>query len=106
MSVGAQRDQHTSTFADGVRAGIPFAVAGGLLSISFGVVAQEAGLSAVAVPLVGVATFTVGIVAGQAVGGLVVDRVGLKRRTCECYAAVEGHFAGVIGGSGTGGRTD
>ena len=34
-------------------------------------------LSAVAVPLVGVATFTVGIVAGQAVGGLVVDRVGL-----------------------------
>jgi 4-azaleucine resistance transporter AzlC len=48
MSVGAQPDQHTSTFADGVRAGIPFAVAGGLLSISFGVVAQEAGLSAVA----------------------------------------------------------
>lgn len=48
MSVGAQREQQTSTFADGVRAGIPFAVAGGLLSISFGVVAQEAGLSAVA----------------------------------------------------------
>ena len=48
MSVGAQRDQHTSAFADGVRAGIPFAVAAGLLSISFGVVAQEAGLSGVA----------------------------------------------------------
>jgi 4-azaleucine resistance transporter AzlC len=48
MSVGAQRDQHTSTFADGVRAGIPFAVAAALLSISFGVVAQEAGLPAVA----------------------------------------------------------
>ncbi len=28
-------------------------------------------------PLVGVATFTVGVVAGQAVGGLVVDRIGL-----------------------------
>jgi transporter family-2 protein len=34
-------------------------------------------LSSVAVPLVGVATFTVGIVAGQALGGLAVDRVGL-----------------------------
>ena len=34
-------------------------------------------LSSVAVPLVGVATFTVGAVAGQAAGGLVVDRVGL-----------------------------
>ena len=48
MSVGAQREEHTSTVADGVRAGIPFAVAGGLLSISFGVVAQKGGLSAVA----------------------------------------------------------
>lgn len=37
-----------ASFADGVRAGIPFAIAGGLLSISFGVVAQDAGLSAVA----------------------------------------------------------
>ncbi len=34
----------------------------------------------------------------------VVDRVGLKRRSCECYVAVESHFAGVIGGSGTGGN--
>jgi CRP-like cAMP-binding protein len=34
----------------------------------------------------------------------VLDRVGLKRRSCQCYAAVEGHFAGVIGGSGTGGN--
>lgn len=34
----------------------------------------------------------------------VVDRVGLKRRSCECYAAVESHFSGVIGGSGTGGN--
>lgn len=34
-------------------------------------------LSAVAVPKVGVATFTVGVVAGQAIGGLLVDRAGL-----------------------------
>jgi len=34
-------------------------------------------LSSLAVPRVGVATFTVGIVAGQAVGGLAVDRIGL-----------------------------
>ena len=35
-----------STFWDGVRAGVPFAIAGGMLSISFGVVAQQAGFSA------------------------------------------------------------
>lgn len=34
-------------------------------------------VSAVAVPRVGVATFTVGVVAGQAIGGLAVDRAGL-----------------------------
>jgi predicted branched-subunit amino acid permease len=37
-----------ASLADGVRAGIPFAIAGGLLSVSFGVVAQDAGLSAAA----------------------------------------------------------
>lgn len=35
----------------------------------------------------------------------VIDRVGLKRHSCECYAAVESHFAGVIGNSGTGGNS-
>jgi bacterial/archaeal transporter family-2 protein len=34
-------------------------------------------LSSQAVPLVGVATFTVGVVAGQAAGGLAVDQIGL-----------------------------
>jgi bacterial/archaeal transporter family-2 protein len=34
-------------------------------------------VSAIAVPRVGVATFTVGVVAGQAIGGLLVDRGGL-----------------------------
>jgi len=33
----------------------------------------------------------------------VMDRVGLKRRSCECYAAVESHFSGIIGTSGSGG---
>lgn len=33
----------------------------------------------------------------------VVDRAGLKNRSCECYDAVERHFATVIGTSGSGG---
>ena len=33
----------------------------------------------------------------------VLDRVGLKRRSCECYEAVERHFGGVIGTGGSGG---
>jgi CRP-like cAMP-binding protein len=36
----------------------------------------------------------------------VMDRVGLKRRSCECYAAVESHFGGIIGASGSGGSAD
>jgi CRP-like cAMP-binding protein len=36
----------------------------------------------------------------------VIDRVGLKRRSCECYEAVERHFGGVIGTSGNGGSAD
>jgi len=39
---------HRAALIAGVRAGVPFAVAGGLLAMSFGVVAQEAGLSQVA----------------------------------------------------------
>jgi len=34
----------------------------------------------------------------------VADRAGLKRRACECYEAVERHFAEAIGESGSGGR--
>ena len=33
----------------------------------------------------------------------VIDRAGLKQRACECYEAVESHFATVIGPSGSGG---
>jgi hypothetical protein len=36
----------------------------------------------------------------------VIDRVGLKRRSCECYAALDRHFGGVIGSSGSGGSDD
>ena len=43
-----QKVNDESTFADGVRAGIPFAIAGGLVALSFGVVAQDVGLSEVA----------------------------------------------------------
>jgi len=32
----------------------------------------------------------------------VTDRVGLKRRACECYQALEDHFGAVIGTSGRG----
>jgi hypothetical protein len=35
----------------------------------------------------------------------VIDRAGLKRRACECYGAVEAHFATVIGPSGSGGNS-
>lgn len=36
----------------------------------------------------------------------VVDRAGLMRRSCECYAAVERHFGGILGSSGRGGSAD
>lgn len=42
------RITETAGFRAGLRAGIPFGVAGFLLAISFGVVAQDAGLSAIA----------------------------------------------------------
>ncbi|MEO5972304.1 MAG: Crp/Fnr family transcriptional regulator [Sphingomicrobium sp.] len=33
----------------------------------------------------------------------VVDRAGLKRSACECYARIDAHFANVLGVSGSGG---
>ena len=33
----------------------------------------------------------------------VIDRAGLKRRSCECYQRLEDHFGAVIGSGGTGG---
>jgi 4-azaleucine resistance transporter AzlC len=44
----AERAAPPASFLDGVRAGVPFGIAGGLLALSFGVVSQGAGLSAVA----------------------------------------------------------
>lgn len=80
MSVRSPEAERATTFADGVRAGIPFAVAGGLLSLSFGVVAQEAGLSAVAaivmsaIVYAGSAQFAAVAIIGQ--GGSVGAAVG------------------------------
>src|SRR5213592_3222034 len=45
MEDGAKRRE---SFRAGIRAGVPFAAAGFLLSLSFGVLAREAGLSALA----------------------------------------------------------
>lgn len=42
---------------DGVRAGSPFAVAGGVLALSFGVIAQEAGLTALEAIVMSVVMF-------------------------------------------------
>ncbi|HET9458585.1 MAG TPA: Crp/Fnr family transcriptional regulator [Sphingomicrobium sp.] len=47
-----------------------------------------------------------GLVATRRGAIQVVDRAGLKRRSCECHAVVEEHFAAVIGPSGTGGSKD
>ena len=44
-----------------------------------------------------------GLIAGGRGVIRVTDRVGLKRRSCECYDALERHFAAVIGNSGSGG---
>src|SRR3712207_2796714 len=46
--MSAEPERRSASFLDGVRAGVPFAIAGGMLAISFGVVAQNVGLSAVA----------------------------------------------------------
>ena len=40
-------DEHPASqrFREGLREGVPFAIAGGMLAISFGVVAQQAGFT-------------------------------------------------------------
>jgi CRP-like cAMP-binding protein len=35
----------------------------------------------------------------------VIDRVGLKRRSCECYERLQDHYAAVIGATGHGGES-
>jgi 4-azaleucine resistance transporter AzlC len=47
----------SAAFRAGVRAGVPFAVAGALLSLSFGVLAREAGMPAIAVIVMSVIVF-------------------------------------------------
>ena len=72
----------------GVRAGLPFAVAGGLLAVSFGVVAEDAGLSNVAaivmsaVVFAGSAQFAAIAIVGQggAIGAAVVAAALMNSR--------------------------
>ncbi len=67
-------------FRAGLRAGIPFALAGGLLAVSFGVLARQAGLSAAAaiimslIVFAGSAQFTA--VAIVAAGGGITTAIG------------------------------
>jgi hypothetical protein len=74
---GAGRDARLRA---GVRAGAPFAVAGGLLALSFGVVAQDNGLSALAaiamsaIVFAGSAQFAAIAIIGQ--GGTVAAAIG------------------------------
>jgi 4-azaleucine resistance transporter AzlC len=64
----------------GLRAGVPFAIAGSLLSVSFGIVAQDAGLSQVAaivmsaIVFAGSAQFTAIAILSQ--GGTVAAAIG------------------------------
>jgi len=43
-----EQPRREASLRDGLRAGVPFAIAGGLLAVSFGVVARQAGLSPLA----------------------------------------------------------
>ena len=84
------------TFRDGVRAGVPFAIAGLMLSASFGVLAQDAGLSPAAaivmsaVVYAGSAQFTaIAIIAsGGGVGAAVAAAALMNSRFLAMGAAL------------------
>jgi branched chain amino acid efflux pump len=48
VAAAQEAPRREATWADGLRAGVPFAIAGGILAVSFGVVARQAGLSSLA----------------------------------------------------------
>ena len=80
----APTDNRSPTFWDGVRAGVPFAIAGGVVALSFGVVAQQAGLSPLeaivmsAIVYAGSAQFTaIAILAGGGGAGAAVGAAAL-----------------------------
>ncbi|MFT4263591.1 MAG: AzlC family ABC transporter permease [Nocardioides sp.] len=54
---GVEDEDGRGSFRRGFRAGIPFAVAGGLLSVSFGVVARDSGFTALAAVLTSLLVF-------------------------------------------------
>jgi 4-azaleucine resistance transporter AzlC len=75
-------------FRDGLRAGVPFAIAGGILSMSFGVLATGAGMSEVAAVLMSMIVFAgsaqfaaVSIVAaGGTIGAAIVAAAMMNSR--------------------------
>jgi CRP-like cAMP-binding protein len=46
-----------------------------------------------------------GLIVGRRGTVSVIDRVGLKRRSCECYERLVDHYAAVIGATGHGGES-
>jgi predicted branched-subunit amino acid permease len=84
----AEGEDRRERFRAGVRAGVPFAIAGGLLALSFGVVAEGAGMSAgaaiamSAIVFAGSAQFTaIAILAqGGTVGAAVVAAALINSR--------------------------
>ena len=102
MAVEASEERHTSTFRDGVRAGTPFAIAGFIVALSFGVVAQEAGLSAIAtivmsaIVFAGSAQFTaIAVIAeGGSVGTAVAAAALMNSRFLPMGVAIGPSLAG------------
>jgi 4-azaleucine resistance transporter AzlC len=79
-----QRHDPRESFRAGVRAGVPFAIAGGLLSLTFGVLAREVGFSAIgaivmsAIVFAGSAQFAiVSILAGGGGAGAAIAAAAL-----------------------------
>src|SRR3954470_19654005 len=93
---GSRQADRRARLLDGVRAGVPFAIAGGLLALSFGVVAEGAGLSAAAaiamsaIVFAGAAQFTaIAILAqGGTVGAAVLAAALVNSRFLPMGAAL------------------
>ena len=54
---GCAEHPGSQRFREGLRAGVPFAIAGGMLAVSFGVVAQQAGFTALEAILMSLVVF-------------------------------------------------
>ena len=76
--------------------------AGDRIELSQGALAGLLGVQRTTVNVVIRSLQDEGLVAASRGVVRVTDRAGLKRRSCECYQALEDHFAAVIGTSGSG----